>query len=378
MDAYRFSPYIIFLVLGLLASCVKDPQDIPGSSTDDEIFGIQGSFGNEILNIGAGTNQWTNLPVTEKADSLQTYISVFSLNGCLDNCPSSWRFTFYQALPGLNDEALDFDNTIRVGEKAILASEEERKEYDVLLSTHPGLFMSGYSYWEDLNGPASSFFDEYHTTIGYGEIMDICFQSMAYSGCLYKQCISFDPTTEVPCLGRIEPKLENPRYLSLNLKPTGTGPFEVLWSNGATTFSRVIPLQDSVAEVYAQVTVTDALGNSSELAQTIRVQNGIVDACYFPIQLESHPKLDNASSLFENRVEIQYTDESGVLWSSSGVVQPAEAQFIINDKSEYGLSPSNEASYLVEMTADVVLFNQITGESKVFKANRLSLALSHP
>jgi hypothetical protein len=377
MDVFKTYPYILLMMISLMVSCVKDPQDIPGSSSADEIFGLSGSFGNEQLTIGAGTNQWTNLPVVSTGDSLQVYTSVFSQNGCLDSCVSSWIFNFYQALPGSGDPALDFQQTIQTGEKEILSSAAERRTYDVMLSTHPGLFMSGYSFWEDINASSNSFFHEYQSTVGYEEMIDVCFNSLAYTGCMYKQCISFDPVTEVPCLLRIEPKLENPRYLSLRVRPTGTPPFQVLWSNGTTAQTRVIPLQDSVAEVYAEVKVVDALGNQAQLSQTIRVQNAAVDACYFPIELSSHPNLDSSGELFQNRAEIQYIDEARDVWSSSGGVQPEQSQLTIDKVGYYGVSPQEQPTFLVEMTATILLFNLKTGESKLFKTDRLSLALSH-
>ncbi len=378
MDAYSLKIGLVLIGLGLMVSCVKDPQDIPGNSSEDEVFGLWGTFGNEELSIGAGVNLWTNIPKVSEQDSLKVYASIFSLNGCLENCTSSWTFKFYQAQPASNDPEANFQNTILVGQKAIVTSVSERQEYNVLLATHPGLFMSGYSYWEDLNDPSTTFFHEYQTTVGYNKIMDVCFKSLAYTGCMYKQCISFDPATEVPCLLRIEPKLENPRYLSLNVKPTGTAPFQVLWSNGATTQSRVIPLQDTIAEVYADVIVVDALGNSSRLTQTIRLQNLTVDACYFPISLTSIPILNASPEIFENKVEVTYIDEVGDVWSSTGGAQPQEAKMTIDEKTFYGPSPLMQPSYLVELTAHIWLYNETTGEAKLFNSERLSLSLSHP
>ena len=94
--------------------------------------------------------------------------------------------------------------------------------------------MSGYSYWEDLNGPTTTFFHEFGSVIGYQENIDVCFQSLAYTGCQYTQCIHFDPTTLVPCLISIEPKLETSNYISLSVRPEGTAPFQIEWFNEAT------------------------------------------------------------------------------------------------------------------------------------------------
>lgn len=127
MGAFKYSSALVFICIGLLVSCVKDPQDIPGSSNEDEIFGIQGTFGNETVSLGAGVNQWTNLPATVQGDSIDAYTSLFSLNGCLDQCAPSWRFDFYQALPGLDDPAADFQQTIQVGKKSLSLQQKKGK-----------------------------------------------------------------------------------------------------------------------------------------------------------------------------------------------------------------------------------------------------------
>ena len=176
----------------------------------------------------------------------------------------------------------------------------------------------------------------------------------------------------------IEPKLESPRYISLTVRPEGTPPFQIQWFNEATSSSIVIPVQDSVAEIYAGVMVTDALGNRSQLSQTIRLQDNAVDACYFPITLTSRPVQNTSPSVVADRIEIGYRDEAGVLWSSSLGPQPVNSKVLIDQVSAYGLSPDNKQAYLVEVSVTAQLFNEITGESKLFQTQRLSLALSHP
>ena len=112
----------------------------------------------------------------------------------------------------------------------------------------------------------------------------------------------------MPCLISIEAKLETPNYVSLSVRPEGTAPFQIEWFNESTSSSIVIPLQDSVEQIYAGVTVTDALGNRSQLSQTIRVQDLAVDACYFPITLLSTPIENSSTSIVANRAEISYRD----------------------------------------------------------------------
>lgn len=366
------------ILIVLIISCVKDPQDIPPGLTGDPVFGLTADLEGTPVKIEAGIESWTSLPLVVIKDSLQVYTSVFSLDGCLDQCSPSWTFSFYQDVPVANDPAMAFTNTIHAGPKDFVLSALEVDSFDISLTTHPGLFMSGYSYWEDLNGPTTTFLHEFESVIGYQENIDVCFQSLAYTGCQYTQCIHFDPTTLVPCLISIVPKLETPNYVSLSVRPEGTPPFQIEWFNEDTYSSIVIPVQDSVAEIYAGVTVIDALGNRSQLSQTIRVQDLAVDACYFPITLLSSPIENNSSGIVANRAEISYRDQDGVLWSSSLGVQPRNSKIFIDQVSTYGLSPDNQQTFLVDLSITAQLFNEITGKSRLFQTQRLSIPLSHP
>ncbi len=300
------------------------------------------------------------------------------MGGCLDQCSPSWTFSFYQSVPVDPDPAIAFSNTIHAGPKEFILSDLEVDSFDISLTTHPGLFMSGYSFWEDLNGPTTTFFHEFGSVIGYQENIDVCFQSLAYTGCQYTQCIHFDPTTLVPCLISIEPKLETPNYVSLSVRPEGTAPFQIEWFNEATSSSIVIPVQDSVAEIYAGVTVTDALGNRSQLSQTIRIQDFALDACYFPITLLSTPIENSSPNVVANRMEINYRDEDGSLWSSSFGAQPSTSMIFIDQVTPYGLSPELQQAFLVDVRISALLFHEHSGESRLFQTQRVSIPLSHP
>jgi hypothetical protein len=378
MDARNMISIGALLLVMVMTSCVKDPQDIPAGFSGDPVFGLSGTYDGEAVVIEAGTENWTALPVVVQRDSLQVYTSVLSLDGCLDQCSPSWTFSFYQSVPVASDPAVAFSNTIQTGPKEFVLSDLEVDSFDISLTTHPGLFMSGYSYWEDLNGPTTTFLHEFGSVVGYQENIDVCFQSLAYTGCQYSQCIHFDPTTLVPCLISIEPKLETPEYVSLTVKPQGTPPFHVEWFNDSTSSTIVVPVQGGVAQIYAGVQVTDALGNRSQLSQTIRVQDLAVDACYFPITLTSTPIENSAPGVVANRGEITYRDEDGVLWSSSFGAQPSNASIFIDQISPYGISPELQPAYLVDVTITALLYHESTGESRLFQTQRLSIPLSHP
>jgi len=357
--------------------CVKDPQDIPGGLINDPAFGMTGTFDGQALNIDAGMNGWTMQPLVIEKDSTTIYGSVFSFDGCLDQCKPSWVFRFYRTQAASADEESNFFQTIKAGSKDFVLSHQERDSFEITMTTHPALFMSGYSYWENLNGPVTSFLAEYKDVVGYGEFLNVCFQSLAFTGCQYNQCIYFDPSTLVPCLVTIQPKLEDSRTLSLNIRAEqGTPPFSFEWFDGSTSPGIVLPLQDSSTVIYAGVRVIDALGNRSELNQTIRLQDGIIDACYFPISLISIPVPYVSSSFAADKVEIIYTDQNGVEWSSTSGIQPVNSNLSIGDVHYFGLSPLNEPAYKVVLNLSVRLFNA-AGDSKLLESQEMSIALSH-
>ncbi len=372
----RILQLALFITL-LWGGCVKDPQDIPGGLINDPAFGLSGSFDGQPLNIEAGRNGWTMQPLVKEEDSAIAYSSVFSLEGCLDLCKPSWEFRFYSAQPASADEESNFFQTIKTGSKDFVLSHQERDSFEITLTAHPGLFMSGYSYWENLNGPITSFQAEFKDVVGHGEFLNVCFQSLAFTGCQYNQCIYFDPATLKACRAYIQPKIENDTTISLMVRPEGTPPFRIEWFEGSTSSSIVLPIQDSTGEIYVGVTVTDALGNRSELNQTIRLQNGIVDACYFPIDLISTPVPYVSSTFAADKVEIIYTDQDGAEWGSTFGIQSANSFMSIGDIKYFGLSPMTQAAYKVQLNMSVELFNGTTGESKRLQTQETSIALSH-
>lgn len=377
MDAHKLLLWSCLAMGVLFQACVKDTQDIPPGFAGDPVFGMSALIDSQYLELKAGEDLWTMVPVVTSEDSLVVYKAVLSQNGCLDQCSPSWQFSFYQAgVQDANPQTL-FNETIHPGTKQLTQSDEELDSFAVTLSTHPGLFMSGYSYWQDINQQTSTFLNQFETVVGYQENINVCFQSLAYTGCQYRQCVIFDPSTLVPCLSSIEAELENPRYVSLSVRAEGTPPFQIEWYNESTSPSIVVPIRDTVAEVFAAVTVTDARGNRSELIQSVRVSNGVVDACYFPIELNSTPVPHN-TDIKANRVGIVYQDEHGDLWRSDGGVQSDQAGLIIDSVTSYGYAPDQKSAYLVEARVHATLYNVTTGESRFFTTSRLSLALSHP
>ena len=376
----KASKKIVYLLAGLaffVTACVKDPQDIPPGLTDDPVFKINGSVDQTSFSIGAGEGGWTMLPFVEKLDTITVYTSVFSQDGCLADCSPSWTFRFISELPEQTDPQSNFNNTIHAGEKDWVNGGALQDSFEISISTHPALFMNGVSFWEDLNGSSTIYDNEFNAIVGSQQTLHVCFQSLAYTGCQYIQCIMYQPSTMVPCLARIEPKLEDLQFLSLNVKPQGTPPFQYLWYNNSTASAIVIPLTDSASVVHAEVMVTDALGNSTFLQQTIKLQDGVVDACYFPIEFTSQVYEGSPASTLAGRVALEYRDANGNIWRSNDGIQPPDSYFIIDEVAYYDNSPFGDTAYTVDGRAKVWLFNSLSGESKLFETNQLVLALSH-
>lgn len=371
---------LIFLLSAiLLAGCVKDIQDIPESLTHNPVFKMQVSIDQQILNIEAGTNGWIMQPSVYQADSNVVYSSLFAQEGCPDDCGPSFEFNFYRTMLFTENSAEDFENTIRNGNKDYVLSDAERLSYDIFLSTHPALFMSGYSQWNDLNLPGTSNELVYQCNIGYGQDLHVCFESVAISGCQYSQCIRFDPATITPCLSYIIPKIISPNFISLTAVPQGTPPFKFQWYGDSIDLNStvILPLQDSMTEVFANVVVTDARGNRSALKQVIRISNGNSDPCYFPIHLESIPFTRMNAVDFADKVEISYRDEDGVEWRSIAGVQTPQSQFLIHQLSYFDDTHDGIPAYKTEVSFNADMYNTLTGEVRRLSTENAVIAVGY-
>jgi hypothetical protein len=378
MQIFNSRSLLALMIAMIGVACVKDPQDIPPGLTSDAVFGMTGQFGNQAINLDAGIDQWTFNPIVREADSILIYSSVLSQNGCIDQCPSSWTFNFYQAEGSSLNEAEKFNNTIKKGPVDFVLADAERDSFRVSVSTHPDLFMNGVSFWQNPGGSNVTYTNEFKETVGSNDVFDACFQSVVYAGCQYNQCIYFKPATLVPCLVHIEATVESGRYVVLTAVPEGTPPFHIQWQDGPSTSTQVVAAANLIQDIYADVTVTDANGNRAELVQTVRLQDSIVDACYYPINMVSTPFTDYAASLAAGDVEIIYRDANGEEWKSTKGVQPAESNMQIQDVSYYGIAPSGLPAYKTSLSVHVLLTNASTGESRWFDADDVVLPLAHP
>ncbi len=361
----------------LWVSCVKDPQDIPTGFMDNPVFGFSGSLDGKPFNLDAGNIGWTVQPIVVDEDSSIVYTSIFSKDGCTENCKPSWEFRFYGTQSASSNPEADFLQTIKSGSKDFVLSHTERDSFEITLNTQSGLFMSGYSYWENLNGAVMTLNEQFQDVVGYGQFLNVCFQSLAFTGCQYNQCIYFNPSTLIPCLASIQAKYEDSTTISLTIKPeSGTPPFKVQWYDETSTSSILLYHADSKAEFFVNVLLTDALGNHSELHQTVRVQGSIIDACYFPISLVSTPVPDFSPVNLNDRVEIIYTDENGIEWSSTSGIQPITSYINIGSVDYFGLSPANQSAYTTSLNVSATLYNS-AGDGKLLEAQDMTIALSH-
>jgi hypothetical protein len=379
MDRFKNKLLIMLLVLVGLSACVKDPQDIPeGGVIDDPAFRIEGSFDGKNVIIEAGNDNWTAFPSTISLDSSIVYTSTFSKFGCTQYCTPSWTFNFYQALPGTGNPNEDFLNTVHAGEINYVPSDEELVAYEIQVNTHDDLFYTGFSSWEDVNNPMDSFGSVFNTVVAYGDSLDMCFHSYSlYLGCQYNQCISYDPATGIPCSGYIQTNKLTDGAIMLTVKPTGTAPFIIEWMNGETTPSVVVQYEPGNVAIYADVRVTDANGNSMQITQTVIIENGVIDACYFPIEVESIISGSVSPEQLAGGMEIIYIDAEGNEWRSSAAPQPQESFVHIHDVEYFADAPNAEKAYKTSMDVRMRLTNKSTGESKLFEVEELVVPFSY-
>ncbi len=367
---------VLIAMMGL--ACVKDPQDIPPGLTTDPAFGMTAHFGNQPIHIDAGVDQWTFVPLVLDFDSIAIYSAVLSQNACIEQCPSSWTFNFYQAQGTTVNEEEKFKNTVHEGPVDFVLADTERDSFQVSISTHPDLFMNGLSFWQNPASDEVIYSNEYDETVGSNDIFNVCFQSTVFAGCQYNQCVYFKPSTLIPCLIHIEASVQNGRYIVLTAVPDGTPPYQIQWADGPSGSTIVVAAATPTQNIFANVSVTDANGNHAQLAQTIRLQDSIVDACYYPINIVSTPYTDHSLALAAGDVEISYMDGDGEVWSSTRGMQPEESYLQIHEVGYYELAPSGLPAYKTSLSFHVLLTNSATGESRWFDSDNAVIPLSHP
>lgn len=365
-------------MLLLMVACVKDPRDIPGGFDENPEFRLKSQFGNDSFVLDAGINHWTMLPNTYMEDNQWVFGSVFSKDGCIDNCTPSINFTFYQNISNQNSVSGIFQETINPGLKDFVNPSETTDSFQLSFATHPGLFMNGLSYWEDLNSPPPSYMPVFQNQVGSGDGVHVCFQSLQYTGCQYLQCMSYYPSRGNPCIAYIEPQIENPGFIRLMAKPTGTPPFEYLWMFGDSTQTTFVPINSGVTDVYASVKIVDGVGNMTELSQLVKISDGAVDPCFFPIDIKSTRVPAPFEAALADKVAIHITDASGDVWSSTQVLQDEKSHFSIFSVEEYLVAPNDQLSYKVMFTGKILLRNEETNEVKLLEIQEAVIALSHP
>ena len=378
MQICKTRSWLPLLMIVVISACVKDPQDIPPNITSDPEFGMSGQFGNQAVNIDAGLGGWTIVPVVNQADSLKVYTAVIGQNGCTIQCASSWTFNFYEEKTASLSEKDKFLSTVKEGPVDFALSDSERDSFTVSISTHPDLFMNGVSYWQDPGSSNFTYTSELTQNVGSNETFDACFQSIIYAGCQYNQCVYFKPTTLVPCIAHIEAYVEGGRYVVMTVVPEGTAPFEIQWEDGPSESTVVYTAASAIQDIYAQVTVTDANGNRAELMQTIRLQDSIVDACYYPIDIASNSFTDYSAALAAGDIEIIHLNENGEEWRSTHVTQPDESHAEIHEVGYYDVSPEGWPAYKTSWSMHVLLSNTATGETRWFDVTHLVLPFSYP
>jgi hypothetical protein len=113
------------------------------------------------------------------------------------------------------------------------------------------------------------------------------------------------------------------------------------------------------------------------LNQTLLIQDGFVDACYYPIELESIAFSNDAFALAAGNLEIIHRDESGREWRSTAGVQPVTSIAEVVSMEYYGDSPAGHKAYTITLRLSVELTDPETNETRIFESEDLVLPFGH-
>ncbi len=351
------SPLPVISVLLLPFACVQDPEDIPPSFSDNPVFFASLQFGTETVNFTAGQNGYRLTPQYSIDDRGVGYFSaVFAASDCHPPCPLL-EIGFYGKDLHV-DPAVDVEAVASPGEKSyFLASTDENLE--VTFELHPQPNTVGSSFWSIAGfNTLSSATQTLQLTTHPSEYIDVCFQSIANTGCSGFAHYCFHALASSVCTGKLQAdKLLGDRVL-VEAIVNGKPPYTYQWMNGATTPVILLPL-DTGTERGVNVRVWDAHGCRIDISQTILMTQGVPQLCGGSPEFE----FSVAAAPFDQFTTaiIRYRDAGGNLYSTAWGPQD-DALFAVHSTEAFDPAPSGAPSKKVTIAMEALLYTEDASE----------------
>ena len=315
-----------------ISSCKKDN---PASSAGNPVFYFRGTINGSSVNLQAGVNDYYMY-----SSYLQDANNVYNFYGDLrqTNCTTcntniQFKINDYK-VSALNAPTL-IDSSLHEGYYPFQVSNSAPTTYPVIFTSIPSDIPMSY-LWDFGDGSTDNGANPAHVYSGSGSYT-VCLKITYANSCQSSICNVVQVGVGNECnllvdLSGINAGSTCDGTITSLVKSGGTPPYSYSWNNGQTTSTAT----GLCAGCYS-LKVTDANGCSTLtnwcIGDAVTVANCFTNFSY---------TLVNQNSFSLSKIAIRWTDNSGVVYTSTNASQPNDSYFQIISVENYSNNQNNQ------------------------------------
>lgn len=375
--------YYWFFIVVFLASCVKDPQNIPPQITEDPVFGMNALIGGVNIQLDAGVDNYVMQTQWDVDTNGIAYSEAsFEETDCNSACGPKIEFRFYSDTdePGSEHQ---LTSALSVGEKQIAGPSISPDSVQVSFSIMPPENPAPAFFWDTPEGNHLSNNETIVSRQETDEIVNVCLNTLTNENCFSTKCIEFIPDQSLGgCDISIATALLEGGYILLEAKPSGVPPFTYHWKIGAGEATSdqskiIVPAPVSDGKMMIELITIDATDCKTQLLQMIEISSLGVKVCPLDLTFEMI-RVPGQFVLPFNQSEITYTDANGEIYNSRLSEQPVFSFLEIFSAEDFNPSPTGDATKIMELDIDCFLFTKDATDSLRIQTNSSVIGAAFP
>jgi PKD repeat protein len=344
---------IYFLIFIVLLSCKKDT--VPKDSETTPVFSFSGEINGQLVTILAGKNDY--YMYSSKSVDVNN-IKSFSANltqTTNQNGPNSLKITFIDYASS-NLIPTSIDSSLYVGYYNYATTTGKASRYNVSFTKNTlGPLVTGVN-WTFGDGNSIMELNPSHTYVRPGKYY-YCTEAEFNGGCSSSICNSIS-LGNIGAFCETNMAISNPVGTTFNFTSNGNlgiGPYSYFWDfgDGNTSIDQNVQHTYSNEGVFTvSLTVTDSEGTTETKRENIRTANSTV--C---VVRHAHSISPIANPLNLGNVVIEWTDASGLIYTSKNDNQSQRSFFKILNVEDYSVNEKGEPTKKINVTFSCTLFN---------------------